>query len=93
MYSCLTPLIMGVIDPQYIHRAPMQLHCQMQDINEGNAKEDRQGRQVDKGAQHSKGPPLKTHLKEHSVTNLSDTSKTNTRYELALCSLLRLKTE
>lgn len=69
----------------------MQLHCQMQDINEGNTLEDRQGREVDKGAPHSKGPPLKTQLKEDSVTNLSDTSKTHTRYELALCSLMPLR--
>lgn len=59
----------------------MQLHCQMQDVNEGNTLEDRQGREVDNGAQLSKGPPLKTQLKEESVTNLSDTSKAHARYE------------
>lgn len=71
----------------------MQLHCQMQDINEGNTLEDRQGREVDKGAQLSNGPPLKTQLKEDLVTNLSDTSKTHTRYEVALCHLIHLNTE
>lgn len=70
----------------------MQLHCEMQDINEGNTKEDRQGRGLDKGAQHSKGPSLKTQLKEDSVTTLSDTSKTNNRYGLSLRKLFRLNT-
>lgn len=60
----------------------MQSHCQIQDENEGNSKEDRQERGLSVGAQLSQGPLLKTHLKEGSVTNLSDTSKTNTRYEL-----------
>lgn len=86
MYRCHLPLIMRIIDPQYINRAPMQLHCQMQDKNENNTKEDRQGRGLDKGAQHSKGPRLKPQMKEDSVTNLSDTSKTNNRYELSLCN-------
>lgn len=87
MYGCHPPLIMRIIDPQYINRAPMQLHCQMQDKNEGNSKEDRQGRGLDRGAQHSKGPRLKTPLKEDSLTNLSNNSKTNKRYELSLCNL------
>lgn len=71
----------------------MQLHCEMQDINEGSTKEDRQGRGLDKGAQHSRGPSLKTQLKEDSVTTLSDTSKTNNRYGLSLRKLFRLDTE
>lgn len=84
MYRCHTPLILRIIDPQYTNRAPMQLHCQMQDKTEGNTKEDRQGREVDKGAQHSTGPPPKTQLKEDLVTNL-----TKSRYELCLCNLFK----
>lgn len=82
-----------IINPQYINRAPMQLQSEKQDINEGNTKEDRQGRGLDKGAQHSKGPSLKTQLKEDSVTTLSDTSKTNIRYGLSLRKLFRRNTE
>lgn len=56
----------------------MQLHCQMQDTSEGNGKEDMQGQGPDTGPQQpSKGPPLKTQLKDDSLTHLSDFSKAN----------------
>lgn len=57
----------------------MQSQCQTQDENEDDSKEDRPEQGLVKGAPLSRGPLLKTQLKEDSVTNLSDASKTDTR--------------